>query len=291
MSFEVAFAAFIRMLILCLLTWAAYLVMFSIDMICTRVSCCDYCIAINWFIHVLMLFMSFVVAVPVSQLRASPRKGSKLLLWWMCDCDCPSKEGLVSNNLIADIMVVLQELYMSSMFVSSTSSIDSSWVGTEGCWSRKCCNCCVLASCLLKAFQWHSRCPSETCDVMIQEWHVGYVCRTGWKWLILPIPFPTSLWWGYTWTECCNVEVWWLLTVPGFFLWWIHKFYGRQICMVVNISPSSTELGVYIPEFYGQFQYDISYIAWLYFPSSLVFDIDEMSIALNADNSISKSPF
>ena len=31
-----------------------------------------------------MLCMSFVVAVPVSQLRASPRKGSKLLLQWMC---------------------------------------------------------------------------------------------------------------------------------------------------------------------------------------------------------------
>ena len=118
MSCEVAFAASIRMLILCLLTWAAYLVMFSIDMICTRVSCYDDCIAINWFICILMLFMSFVVPVPVSHLRTSPRKGSKLLLWWMCGCDCPSKEGLVCNNFIADIMVVLQELYMSSMFVS-----------------------------------------------------------------------------------------------------------------------------------------------------------------------------
>ena len=100
--------------------------MFSIDMICTRVSCCDDCIAINLFIHVLMLFMSFVVAVPVSQLRASPRKGCKLLLWWMCDCGCPSKEGIACNNLIVDIMVVLQELYMSSMFVSSTCSVDNS---------------------------------------------------------------------------------------------------------------------------------------------------------------------
>ena len=58
-----------------------------------------------------MLFISFVVVVPVSQLRASPRKGSKLLLQQMCVCgwlDC--------NNFIADIMVVLPELYMSSMF-------------------------------------------------------------------------------------------------------------------------------------------------------------------------------
>ena len=123
---EVALATSIKVLILCLLTWVAYLVTFSIDMMCTRVSCCDNCVAINWFIHVLMLFMSFVVAVPVSHLRASPRKGNKLLLWHMCGCDCPSKEGLVCNNFIADIMVVLQELYMSSMFVSSTCSVDSS---------------------------------------------------------------------------------------------------------------------------------------------------------------------
>ena len=97
------------MLMLCLLTWAAYLVMVSMDITCTKVSCCDEWVAINWFIWVLMLFKSFVVAVPVSHLRASPRKGSKLLLWWVCDCDCPLKEGLVCNKLIADILVVLQE--------------------------------------------------------------------------------------------------------------------------------------------------------------------------------------
>ena len=78
---DVASATSVRMLILCLLTWAAYLVMFSIDMTCTKVSCCDDCIMINCFIWVLMLFMSFAVAVPVIHLRASPRRGSKLLLW------------------------------------------------------------------------------------------------------------------------------------------------------------------------------------------------------------------
>ena len=68
------------MLILCLLTCVAYLEMFKIDMMCTRVLCCDACMVISWFILVLILWMSFVVAVPVSQLRASPRKDSKLLL-------------------------------------------------------------------------------------------------------------------------------------------------------------------------------------------------------------------
>ena len=70
--------------------------------------------------------MSFVVVVPVSQLRASPRKGSKLLLWQMCVCNCPSKEGLDCNNFIADIMVALQELDMPSIFVSFTCNVDSS---------------------------------------------------------------------------------------------------------------------------------------------------------------------
>ena len=51
---------------------------------CTRVLSCDVCVVISWFILVLMLLMSFVVAVPVSQLRASPRKGSNLLVQWMC---------------------------------------------------------------------------------------------------------------------------------------------------------------------------------------------------------------
>ena len=126
MSCELALATSMKVLILCLLTCVAYLVTFSIDMMCTRVSCCDDCVAISWFIPVLILFMSFVVAVPVSQLRASPRKGSKLLLWQMCVCYCPSKEGLDCNNFIADIMVVLPELYMSSMFESSTCSVDRS---------------------------------------------------------------------------------------------------------------------------------------------------------------------
>ena len=126
MSCEVALATSIKVLILCLLTWVAYLVIFSIDMMFIRVSCCNDCVAISWFICVLMLFMSFVVAVPVSHLRASPRKGSKLLLQQMCGSDCLSKEGLDCNNFIADIMIVLPELYMSSMFESSTCSVDSS---------------------------------------------------------------------------------------------------------------------------------------------------------------------
>ena len=80
MSCEVVHTASIRVLVLCLLTCVAYLVIFKIDTMCTRVLYCDVCVAISWFIEVLMLWMSFVVAVPVNQLRASPRKGNKHLL-------------------------------------------------------------------------------------------------------------------------------------------------------------------------------------------------------------------
>ena len=65
---------------LCLLTCVAYMVTFNIDTMWTRVLQCDVCVAMSWFILVLILWMSFVVAVPVSQLRASPRKGCKLIL-------------------------------------------------------------------------------------------------------------------------------------------------------------------------------------------------------------------
>ena len=159
-----------------------------------------------------MLFIPFVVAVPVSHLRAYPRKGSKLFLQWMCVfgwLDC--------NNFIADIMVVLPELYMSSMFESSTCSVDSNWVGADGCWSRECSSCCILASCLLKAFQWHSSLPSAVCAVMIQECHVGYAYRTGWKMIDSPHSlldeFVVGVSISSVWIECVYSRI--LLVVPG----------------------------------------------------------------------------
>ena len=47
MSCEVVHTASTRVLMLCLLTCVAYLVMFKIDMIWTRVLCCDVCVAIS----------------------------------------------------------------------------------------------------------------------------------------------------------------------------------------------------------------------------------------------------
>ena len=115
MSWEVVCTASIRALIPCLLTWVAYLVMFNMETICTRVSCCDACVVMSWLIHVLMLCMSFVVAVPVSQLRALPRKGSRLLLQWVGVCG-----WLHCSSFIADVIVILAELYISLMLESSS---------------------------------------------------------------------------------------------------------------------------------------------------------------------------
>ena len=115
MSWEVICTASIKALIPCLLAWVAYLVMFSMETMCTRVSHCDACVVMSWLIHVLMLCISLVVAVPVSQLRASLRKGSRLLLWWVgvwgwLDC----------SSFIADVIVVSAELYISLMLESSS---------------------------------------------------------------------------------------------------------------------------------------------------------------------------
>ena len=85
---------------LCLLTCMVYLVMFKVDTIWTRVLHCDVRVAISWFIHVLMLWMSFVVSVPMSQLRAFPREGSKLLLQCVHVCG-----WLEFSNCMAEVMV------------------------------------------------------------------------------------------------------------------------------------------------------------------------------------------
>ena len=78
----------------------------------------------SWFTHSLILLTSFVDVVPVSHLRASPKKGNKLLLRQLLLFKCPSNEGSVFRRLIAEMTVGLQELYISLIVVSSTYSGD-----------------------------------------------------------------------------------------------------------------------------------------------------------------------
>ena len=115
MSCDVAYASSIKMFMLCLLTCTAYRVTLIIDMICTKVSCCDDCVVMSWFTLVLILFTSFVVAVPVSHLRASLRKGSRLLLQQLIGCG-----WLDWSSFTVDVMVDSAELYTSLILDSSS---------------------------------------------------------------------------------------------------------------------------------------------------------------------------
>ena len=128
MSWEVVHTASMRLLMLCLLTCVVYLVTFNIDTKWTRVLHCDVCVAMSWLILVLMLWISLVVAAPVSQLRASHRKGSRLLLHCVLVCSC-----LEFSRLMAEVIVVSLDLYMSCMLDNSSWSVVSSCVGPDGC--------------------------------------------------------------------------------------------------------------------------------------------------------------
>ena len=68
----------------------------------------------SWLILDLMLHISLVVAVPVSQLRAVPRKGNKLLLHHVMVCG-----WLAFSKLMADVIVVSLDLYMSCILDNS----------------------------------------------------------------------------------------------------------------------------------------------------------------------------
>ena len=52
-----------------------------------------FCAVISWMTLFLILLTSFVVAVPMSQLSASPNKGRRLLLVHLLEAGTPSKEG------------------------------------------------------------------------------------------------------------------------------------------------------------------------------------------------------
>ena len=60
---------------------------------------------------------------------------------------------------------------------------------------------------------------------------------------------------------------------------------------MINIVAGSAELSINIPELNGGFQYNVFDVAELCFPCSLVIYVDEVSIMLNVDNPVSRSPF
>ena len=164
----------------------------------------------SWFTCFLILF---VVAVPVSHLKASPKKGNMLLLWWELLCMCPSNEGYVMSRLIAEMMEGLQEMYMSLMVSSSTCSGDSKWVGAAGQWLRNCSSWCFY---LLVCWNISSDIPS------VLVIHVQWLSMSGaldrlsklvGKELILQFPLYLRWWHGWSCISCCNEDECWLFTV------------------------------------------------------------------------------
>ena len=59
---------------------------------------------------------------------------------------------------------------------------------------------------------------------------------------------------------------------------------------MVDVTTGSSKLGIDVPELDRWFENDILYIAGSDFPSGLVFYVDEVSITLNVDNLVSRSP-
>ena len=64
-----------------------------------------------------------------------------------------------------------------------------------------------------------------------------------------------------------------------------------KLSRVINIVAGSAELSINIPELDGRFWYNVFNVAGSYLPCSLVFYVDEVSVMLNADNPVFRSPF
>ena len=94
-------------------------------------SHCEDCVAISWLILVLILHMSLVVAIPMSQLSAVPRKGKRLLLHHVIDCG-----WLELSRLTAEMTVVTLDLYISCILDNSSCSVVISCVEADGCCTK-----------------------------------------------------------------------------------------------------------------------------------------------------------
>ena len=80
--------------------------MFKMEMMCTKVSYCYVSSCIKEFTHYLISVISFVVAIPIIQSRASPRKGSRPLLGCgLSEVVSLSRAGLVLTNCMAVHMI------------------------------------------------------------------------------------------------------------------------------------------------------------------------------------------
>ena len=181
------------MLMLCPFTCATYHVTLRMDTMCTKVSCCIGWASVSWFTCSLILLTSFIVAVPFSHLKALPKKGNSLLLRQLLLLICPSNKGSVFKRLIAERMEVYRiHIYHWYWWFPLVEEIVGELVLQVYELET------VIADMFYPLVYWNisnvvpgggSRCPTDTCAVIIHEWHVGYAFKVGWK----RTDFPTSL--------------------------------------------------------------------------------------------------
>ena len=87
-----------------------------------------------------------------------------------------------------------------------------------------------------------------------------------------------------------SVELFTVIYVQWVVVILIMEGYSQQICRMVDIFSTSAKLCIYIPKFYRRFENYILHAAGSYFSGCLVFYVQEVSITLTSDNSVTWSP-
>ena len=257
----------------------------------TRVSCWFCWVVIKWLILVLMVLTSLAVAVPVSQLSASPKKGRRLLMH-LLGTGIPSNEGSFLEvewlpegvadkrcTCCLDCWVLPQVLTIVGLVLRASIEEMIMWH--------------VLVICPMNSFHCFSIFPSDTCAVIIQEWHVGYAFSTGWQntdslfshVVLMSVIMHAML--ERRWECRFYLKVTMCMSK---FSSSICECNSRQVCEMVDVFPCSAKLHFNISKFNWWLKYYIFDVAWSCFSSSLIFDMKIMSIMLNMDNSISRHP-
>ena len=127
-SLCVLWTASMTVLMCCLLTFMAYLVMFSMEMTCTKVSCCWVwvCISMSLLTLLFMSLTSLVITALVSQLRASPQKGfsERFLLVHLFKVHMQLNKGSLFSSWVAVSLSGLYDVEMLSKFTNFTCNTD-----------------------------------------------------------------------------------------------------------------------------------------------------------------------
>ena len=103
---------------------------------------------------------------------------------------CVSVVGWIAVTLWQMLLLSHQSCRCPGCWIILVEVLTIVGLGLMDDWPKDLSSCCVLASCLLKSFQWCSKYPNDIYAVIIQECLVGYACRTGWN----MTNSPSSVW-------------------------------------------------------------------------------------------------